>query len=106
MRKKIIISEDSKNEILNQYKGEIHQPLFNYLRRHFTVHTNKIIYSDTLFYSILIDDKLYPLKSNKKNLVNRIYFQIEDLFSDISEPSKRLTIKKFLSDILDYHKLN
>lgn len=106
MKSKLIITEEEKNNILSKYQGELDSGLYNYLRRHFTVHSYQGILSDMEYYTILIDDKTYPLKSNKKNLVRRIYFEIENMFPNISEPSKRLTIKKFLSDLLDYYKLN
>lgn len=106
MKSKLIITEEEKNNILSKYQGELDSELYTYLRRHFTTQTHQGIFSDMVYHTILIDDKTYPLKSNKKNLIRRIYFEIENLFPSISEPSKRLTIKKFLSDLLDYYKLN
>jgi hypothetical protein len=106
MKSKLIITEEEKNDILSKYQGELDSSLYNHLRRHFIVQTHQGRFSDMVYHTILIDDKTHPLKSNKKNLVNRIYYQIDDLFPNITKPSKRLTIKKFLGELVDYYKLN
>jgi hypothetical protein len=49
---------------------------------------------------VLIDDKSFFVEDNKKNIVNKISFMLEDEFMDISSDIKRRTIKKYIDMIL------
>lgn len=48
---------------------------------------------------VMVDDKPYPLEGHKKQLTNKIYWEVVDEFSNINEPVLRRTIKTFLNNI-------
>jgi hypothetical protein len=49
---------------------------------------------------VVIDDKSIFVEDNKKRIVNKISFMLEDEFMDISSDIKRRTIKKYIDMIL------
>jgi hypothetical protein len=49
---------------------------------------------------VVIDDKSIFVEDNKKRIVNKISFMLEDEFMDISSEIKRRTIKKYIDMIL------
>jgi len=101
MTNKIIISEDEKKDILNQHKGEVNQPLYNYLRRHYTTIVHNI--GDVVYVQIFVGDKVRLLNQNKKTLTNQIFNDLDENFNYLSVPTRRITIKKFLSDLIDFY---
>jgi hypothetical protein len=48
---------------------------------------------------IVIDDKSHNIANNKKYLVGKISNYIEERWSDLDEPERRRTVKKFLDGI-------
>ena len=48
---------------------------------------------------VVVDQKPYPLESNKKRITNKIYWEVVDEFPNINEPVLRRTIKTFLNNI-------
>lgn len=101
MTKKLIISEDDKKEILNQYQGEVNQPLYNHLRRYYTTSVHDI--GGVRYVQIFVGDKLRLLNQNKKALTNQIFNDLDENFNYLSVPTRRTTIKKFLSDLVDFY---
>ena len=96
---KIRITEQEKEEIISQH-SEPNKEVLNYLKRNYRF--GKIDYEGHLYYGspyILVDDKMYLIEDNKKRLVNKIFYEIEDLFKQIETGVIRLTIKKYLDYI-------
>lgn len=99
-----LITEAQKEEILSSLEDGYNKDLYNHLRRIYTIHpTNPELGLIEYFgkYRILVDDKLYPIKDNKKRLVNIILYEIIDDFKDLGIPIVRKTIKKYLDDVSD-----
>jgi len=49
---------------------------------------------------MFIDDKLYHVENNKKNLVNRIYYLISEDFPSVDKSILRRTIKMYIDMVL------
>jgi hypothetical protein len=48
---------------------------------------------------VMVDDKMYPLEGHKKQLTNKIYWEVVDEFPNMNQPVLRRTIKTFLNNI-------
>lgn len=92
----MIISEEEKEDIRKKYEDNISQKVLNYLKRRFPVYDFKLDWMETPIKQIYIDEKLYDLRGNKKDLVNRINLMIEDDFTSIEKSVLRRTIKYYL----------
>lgn len=103
---RLIITETEKKDILNKYNEEnTSKNLLTYLKRHYPISKpfeKSDFFDDFLKHKIviLIDDKTYNVSDNKKMLVNRLFYEIDDVFPDVDVSLKRRTIKKFLDLIL------
>lgn len=101
---RLLITEAEKEDILSKYKDNTDDRLLTYLRRNFPISIIDLprydaetdSYNDEKSAMILVDDKSYFVEDNKKFLVNKIFINLEDQFTDISEDVKRRTIKKYL----------
>lgn len=99
---KILITETEKEEILSSHKDNGDEQLMRHLRRHFPVFPMENDEFDILGKNrILVDDKLYPLRDNKKRLVNKIYWEVHEEFKSLGDVIIRQTIKKYLDVIKD-----
>jgi hypothetical protein len=104
---KLIVEDSEKNDILSKYSENTSNELLTYLRRNFPVtayplpkyHPETDSYRDIMIPFIVVDEKSYYVDSNKKNLVNKIFYTIEDQFTDLNTDIKRRTIKKYLDMI-------
>lgn len=92
----MLISEQEKEEILSKYYDSTSKQVENYLKRRCPISTFKFDYMNYHFTQILIDDKLYGIKDNKKKLVNRIYDFIYEEFINLDKELIRRTIKMYL----------
>jgi hypothetical protein len=91
---KLIISEQEKHDILTKYNDEnTNKGVLVYLRRHFTTHTYLGVPDQVM---ISINDKLYPVYSNKKYVKNRIYNIVKEVFDNLDEAIIKKTIKNYL----------
>lgn len=99
---KILITEEEKEEILSSHKDNGDEELMRHLRRYCPVFQME---NDEFNISgknrILVDDKLYRLRDNKKKLVNIIYWEVKDGFEHLGDNIIRKTIKKYLDMIKD-----
>lgn len=95
---KLVIEQDEKDEILNKYKDNTSNEVLTHLRRHYPIHTQKILDKDYTF--INVDDRRYFVEGNKKYLVNKLYIYVSDLFPNLSEDVIRRTIKRYIDMIL------
>ena len=97
--KRLLLIEDEKNDILSKYQDDTDNKIMIHLRRNYPV-----IKLDLEFLNnknaVMVDDKVYLVKDNKKTLVNKIYLDIIDIFPDVEEKVIRRTIKKYLDLIL------
>lgn len=50
---------------------------------------------------IMIDEKPYPLEGHKKQITNKIYWEVVEDFPNINEPVLRRTIKTFIDSLKD-----
>jgi len=101
---KIIITEEQKDEILSSLQDGINKDVYNHIKRRYPLYAIDPELGFTNVYGknrILIDDKLYHIKENKKRLVNIILYDIVEDFQAIGIPVLRKTIKKFLDDVVD-----
>lgn len=95
----MIISEEEKEEIRNKYKDNTSPEVLNHLRRHYPVYEYKLDWMTEPFKQVYVDEKLYTLSRNKKELVNKISFLIEDLFPSVEKSIQRRTVKFYLDMI-------
>jgi len=94
--KKLLITEDEKQDILSKY-SESNDKLLIYLRRNYPVNETPENFRDFIGkYTILVDDKSIPLKNNFSRIVNKIDLELSDRFPDLDDKSRRQTIKKYL----------
>lgn len=99
--KRLIITEDQKKDILSKYT-ESNDKLLIYLRRNYPAIEVPEDFRDLIgTYKILVDDKGIPVKNNFGRIVDKIDWEIKDLFSDISDKARRQTIKKYVKNFED-----
>ena len=104
---RLIITEEEKDDILSKYKGDTNDEFLKYLETEFPVGSYPLpkyfgVIDDFLqiaFPYVLIDTKMHHTYDNKKNLVNKIFYNLGDEFPHISTDVKRRTIKKYLDSI-------
>ena len=96
---RLIITEQEKKDILDKYQDDTDPKILTYLRRHCPVTVIDAEVYKGMHY-VLIDDKAYIVKRNKKYLVSKIYNFISEDFPDYDEKIVRRTIKKFLDLII------
>ena len=70
------------------------------MKRRFPVRSIKPDWMEKPFTQMFIDDKLYHVEDNKKNLVNRIHYLISEDFPSIDDSILRRTIKKYIDMVL------
>jgi hypothetical protein len=105
---RIIIGESEKNDILAKYNDNTSDRLLTYLRRNYPIYFVNMPrydaetddYKEIKVPMVVIDDKSIFVEDNKKRIVNKISFMLEDEFMDISSEIKRRTIKKYIDMIL------
>jgi hypothetical protein len=104
---RLIITESEREEILNKYNEEnTDKKILTFLKRHFPLskpfENSKFFDEDFMKNRIMIriDDKLHSVNDNKKELVNRLFNEIDDVFPGVDVSLKRRTIKKFIDLIL------
>ena len=104
---RLIITESEREEILNKYNEEnTDKKILTFLKRHFPLskpfENSKFFDEDFMKNRIMIriDDKLHSVSDNKKELVNRLFNEIDDVFPGVDVSLKRRTIKKFIDLIL------
>ena len=95
----MIITEEEKEDILQKYEGNHSKEVLVYLKRNFPVYEFNLRLKDSPYKQILVGEKLYGLSNNKKLLVNKISYEIEELFPSIEKSELRRTVKYYL-DIL------
>jgi hypothetical protein len=92
----MILSEQEKEDIRKKYEGNYSNEILIHLRRHFPVYEFDSKWMQSPLKQILVDDKLYMLSQNKKDLVNRISYVIEEKFPSVEKPILRRTVKYYL----------
>lgn len=94
-----MISESDKNEIQLKYSGKTSDEVFNFLRRNYPKQITKLPHFT--FEYIIIDDRMVHLGS-KKELVNRLFYEIESLekFQNVDTSIVRRTIKMYLDFLM------
>lgn len=95
----MILSEQEKEDIRKKYENTTSPQVLSHLKRRFPTYDFKFDWMETPIKQIYVDEKLYDLRGNKKNLVNKIYLMIEDHFSSVDKSILRRTIKYYL-DVL------
>ena len=93
------ISEEEKKQILSKYKNDTSEEVLNYLKRNFVTTKTSLDWMPEPIRMIIIGDKTYIIKGNKKFLVSKISSIIDDIFIGVNEKILRRTIKKFLDGI-------
>ena len=96
---KILITEEERENILSQH-SEPNKEVLTHLMRHYRF--GKIDNEEHLYYGnpyIIVDEKMYFIEDNKKRLVNKIFYEIEDRFKNLDTVVIRQTIKKYLDHI-------
>lgn len=89
-----------KSEILSKYDGKTSDALLNYLKRNYPVKEFYVSWTDVPIKQILIEDRLFTLKYNKKYLVGKLYHEVEDGWMHLPESDIRRTIKKYIDGYL------
>jgi len=94
------LTKEEKNEFMSKYTEDETSPeVLNYLKRHFQTYKIDIPTFNEPEIMISIYGKSYFVRSNKKRLVNKLFFSIQDSFTNIDEKIVRRTIKKFIDGI-------
>ena len=94
--KRIVLTEDEKQDILAKYT-EADDKILIYLRRNFPAYEVPQEFQDMFGkYRILVDDKSIQVRNNFKNLVDKIDYMIVDEFPDVDDKRRRQTIKKYV----------
>ena len=96
---KFLITEEEKKDILSKYSNGTSDEVLFYLKRNFPTHEINLEWMKTPAKFIQVDDKTRPLLGNKKYLVSKIYYLIQERFPNIEESVLRRTIKKYLDGI-------
>ena len=92
------LSEQEKKDILSKYEDNTSDELLTYLKRHFPVHQEDTSWGRPIRF-IQVDDKIRPLASNKKYLVNKISSLVEETWIGLGIPTIRRTVKKYLDGV-------
>jgi hypothetical protein len=96
--KRLIITEEEKDDILSKY-SEANDDILRYIRRNYrAVEVPEYYISFLGKYKIMVDDKGIPVKNNVKRLVDLIDLEIIDKFPDVSDKVRRQTIKKYVKN--------
>ena len=94
--KKIILTEDEKEDILAKYT-EADDKILVYLRRNFPISEVPSQFQEYFGkHRILVDDKVYPIRGGFKNLIDRIDNFVIDKFPNVEDKKRRQTIKKYV----------
>jgi hypothetical protein len=94
------LTKEEKDEFMSKYTENDTSPkVLNHLMRHFQTYKIDIPTPNEPEVMISIDGKSYFVGSNKKRLVNKLFYTIQDSFSNIDEKIVRRTIKKFIDGI-------
>lgn len=94
--KRIVLTEDEKQDILAKYT-ESDDKILVYLRRNFPVNEVPTEFQEYFGkFRILVDDKSVPVRGNFKNLIDKIDNLIIDEFPDVDDKKRRQTIKKYV----------
>jgi hypothetical protein len=94
--RKLIITEEEKEEILNKYDNTTDNKLLTHLKRHFPINVFSVEGFSRPFRRIQINGKEKSLDDNKKYLVNRIVDSVEDEFPNLDKNIMRRTIKYYI----------
>jgi hypothetical protein len=94
------LTEEEKKDYMSKYDdSETSQELLNYLKRNYPTYTLDMEFMKEPQIMISIYGKSYFIRNNKKFLVGKIYFLVEDIFTSLDKSVIRRTIKKFIDGI-------
>lgn len=99
MRNRLIITEEDKKEIKNQYQGEFDRKFYDFLKANIEVDDNYLDGIEKPFVLLYIDGKSRLLSNSKKYLVSVILNAYGDDFEKLSDATKRLTAKFYIDQI-------
>jgi hypothetical protein len=88
------LTKEEKDEIMSKYNDNTSEQLLKHLKRTFPAYVNTI--ADIITKMIIINDKPYILKGNKKFLVNKISSILEDEWVFLDKNELRRTVKKYI----------
>lgn len=92
---------------LQKYDGNTSDQVLTYLKRNFKTYelgSNEFDWMVKPIKFVVVNEKSYLLDRNKKMLVNRIFLELQDVFSNTEVPILRRTIKKYLDGVSDEEK--
>lgn len=94
--KKLILTEEEKEDILSKYT-EADDKILLHLRRNYPIFDVQEDMQEFFGkYRIMVDDKSYPVRRNFNTLVNLIDLELRDVFPGVSDKKRRQTIKKYV----------
>jgi len=99
----MIIDEESRKDIFLKYINNTSDELLTFLKRHYPTHVvNRewMEHNDAEVKLILVQNKFYNLKGNKKFLVNKIDSDLSDKWLSVEPKIRRRTIKKYLDGVV------
>ena len=97
--KRLILTEEDKKEVMNNYFGEFNHKFYDFLKSNVTVSSKEIDHFPKPFVLIYIDGKSKLLNNSKKYLVSKIVNTFSEDFPKVPESSLRLTAKKFIDEL-------
>ena len=80
--------------------SEVSEDLMKYLQVNFKTGETSLVGGEFTKRWIMVDEKMIFLDGNKKYLVDKIYWEVADLFDELDVSIKRRTIKRFLDSII------
>jgi hypothetical protein len=94
------LTEEEKRNYMSKYDDlETSNELLNHLKRNYPTYTLDMEFMKEPQTMISVDGKSYFIRNNKKLLVSKIYFLVEDIFKSLDKSVIRRTIKKFIDGI-------
>jgi hypothetical protein len=97
----MVINEQDRKDILSKYNDNTSKELLVFLKRNYPVYSMNTNWSEIEeFKMIMVDDKSYILKGNKKFLVDKIDSDLTDRWAYVDNKVRRRTIKKYLDGVM------
>jgi len=94
-----LLTDLVKEEKIQESNNTISFELLNFLEDNYEVGETEL-WNGVVKKWILVDEKMVFIQGNKSKLVDKIYLEVADAYSNLNDSIIRKTIKKFLDDLV------